>query len=129
GLCDALDDGQGAALRLDQAWGRLAEDDLVNSDGKSINVDQWWEAVQAVPGDGAVGQIVMHVESAGQAMTRAEERLRPWVLRHRKPEHLPDTASVARRRIFAGAAIRDDGPGEHGLEVEGDVLLPFLLAG
>jgi superfamily II DNA or RNA helicase len=129
GLCDALDDGQAAALRLDQAWGRLTEDHLLDGDGKSMNVEHWWETVQDAPGNGPVGQIVAHVESACQAMGRAEQMLRPWVLRHRKPEHLPDDPSIPRRRSFAGAAIRDDGPSEHGLEIEGDVLLPFLLAG
>jgi superfamily II DNA or RNA helicase len=128
-LCEALDDGQAAALRLDQAWGRLTENQLLDSDGKTVSVERWWETVQAAPDDGPAGQIVAHVESTRQAMGRAEGLLRPWVLRHRKPEHLPEAPSIARRQTFVGAAIRDGGPGEHGLEIEGDVLLPFLLAG
>src|SRR5207302_11206385 len=84
-LSDALDHGQAAALRLDQAWGRLTEDHLIDAAGKSVNVDQWWETLPPEPDEGAVGQIVAHVESARQAMGVAEAVLRPWVLRHRKP--------------------------------------------
>jgi hypothetical protein len=129
GLRQALDEGQAAALRLDQAWGGLTEDHLRDSEGQALTCDQWWETVQGAPGDGAVGEIIARVDLVCQAMGRAETALRPWVLRHRKPEHLSVTPPLARRRTFAGAAIRAGGNGEQGLEIEGDVLLPFLLAG
>ena len=118
-LGEALNDAQGAALRLDQAWGRLTEEHLRDGEGKPLTVEQWWEMVRAAPGDGAAGQVVAHVESVRGAMRTAEEKLRPWVLRHRKPEYWTKDPSVPRRRIFVGAAIRDDGPGEQGLDVAG----------
>ncbi len=129
GLSAALDDGQAAALRLDQAWGRLGEEHLLDNEGKPTNVEHWWETLRATSADGAIGQIVAHVEAAHRAIGRAEKALRPWVLRHRKSEHLPGTPTLARRQVFAGAAIRDGGADGQGLEIDGDVLLPFLLAG
>jgi superfamily II DNA or RNA helicase len=127
-LCGALDDGQAAALRLDQSWGRLTEDHLVDGDGRAMTVERWWETAQAAA-DGVAAQAVACVASASIAMRGAQQRLRPWVLRHRKPHHLPGVPSRARRENFPGDAIRPNGDPEHGLEIEGDVLLPFLLAG
>ncbi len=128
-LSTVLDDGQAAALRLDRAWGRLTEEELHDAEGRPIGVDQWWEAAASAAVDGPMGQLVAHVAAAQRGMQQAATLLRPWVLRNLKPKHFPDPPAVARRRSFPGAAIRDDGPGEDGLEIEGDVLLPFLLAG
>jgi ERCC4-related helicase len=66
-------------------------------------------------------------------MRVAEAELRPWVIRHRKPRHLPgrtEAPSVNRREVLTGAGIREDVPlpGNPGLEVDGESLLPFLLA-
>ena len=41
---------------------------------------------------------------------------------------LPDS-DIQRRRVFPGDAILDDGIGRNGLEIGGEALLPFLLAG
>jgi superfamily II DNA or RNA helicase len=127
-LSCALNDSQEAALRLDRSWGRLTEDYLVDGHGQPTSVEQWWDMVQAAPVDGTIDNIVARVESTHLAMKRAEGLLRPWVLREQKSKQLPGAPSQPRRRTLTGAAIRG-GSDEQGLEIEGDVLLPFLLAG
>ena len=66
-------------------------------------------------------------------MRAAETLLKPWVIRHLKPSTLPrvgETEPSKRRAVLIGASIREDAPipGDPGLEVDGDALLPFLLA-
>lgn len=59
--------------------------------------------------------------------------MRPWVIRHLKPRTLPrgsEAVPPKRREVLIGASIRDNAPlpGDPGLEVDGEALLPFLLA-
>jgi hypothetical protein len=66
-------------------------------------------------------------------MREAEALLKPWVIRHLKPRTLPrgtEAVPPKRREVLIGASIRDDAhsPGDPGLEVDGEALLPFLLA-
>ncbi len=128
-LSTVLDDGQATALRSTAAWGRLTEEELHDPEGRPIGVDQWWEAAASAAVDGPTGQLVGHVAAAQRAMQQAAALLRPWVLRNLKPKHFPGLPVLERRLSFPGAAIREGGSGEDGLEIEGDVLLPFLLAG
>lgn len=128
-LGEALDAAQAAALRLDHKWGRLSDGDRVGSDAQILEVDAWWDKVSSSPPDGLIGQVVEHVDAAERAIKLAEQRLRPWVVRHLKPTRLETAPFVDRRQILPGAAIetaRDDGTG---LEIDEAVLLPFLLAG
>jgi hypothetical protein len=125
----ALDRAQATAIRLDRVWGKLTDDVLVSADGQRLDVESWWRQVLPEPGDGLAGQVVEQVKATAAAMREAERRLGPWVLRHRKSSHLPGRPEVPRRRVLPGAAVRDDHSTETGLEIEGDVLLPFLLAG
>lgn len=126
-LVGALDDARAAALRLDRAWGKLTPESA--SDGApALGSDDWWNALKETQDEGFAGQVVAQVESTRQAMRVAEERLRPWVLRHLKSRHLPERPDVERRRVRPGAAIRG-GREDVGLEIEGDALFPFLLAG
>ncbi len=131
----ALDDAQAAALRLDRAWGRLTAEHLLGPDGQPLPVDDWWHRLQTEPGEGIAAQIVEQVGATRAAMSQAEAQLRPWVLRHRKSKDLPmppnviSTTKIERRRLLPGAAIRDEAVTEAGLEITGEALFPFLLAG
>jgi superfamily II DNA or RNA helicase len=128
-LSEALDTAQAAALRLDAKWGRLKEDDLSDATGKVVDIEQWWQAVSTNGAEGLAGQIIEHVDVAERAIRNAEQRLRPWVIRHLKPTRLEAAPQVDRRLTLPGAAITtgcDDGSG---LEIDDLVLLPFLLAG
>jgi len=134
-LEQSLDDAQAAALRLDRAWGRLTPMHLLDGDGNPLEVDDWWNRLPSNPGEGVAAEVVEQVGAAGAAMRRAEARLRPWVLRHRKSKYLPrpqnviSIPNIERRRLLPGAAIRDETMTESGLEIDGEALFPFLLAG
>ena len=127
-LSGALDDARAAALRLDRAWGKLAPESVSDGSQSQAGSDDWWEKLTESPEEGFVGQVVSQVKSTQQAMRAAEGLLRPWVLRHLKSRHLPNQPDVERRIVLPGAAIKG-GSAEYGLEIEGDALFPFLLAG
>jgi superfamily II DNA or RNA helicase len=127
-LAGALDDARAAALRLDRAWGKLTPESANDNGVSAAGSDEWWEVLKKTPDEGFAGQVVAQVESTGRAMRDAGVQLSPWVLRHLKSRHLPDRSDVERRLILPGAAIQG-GRADAGLEIEGDALFPFLLAG
>lgn len=124
----ALDESQREALGLDRAWGRLRPEHVVDLHGAPMESDTWWRVLveSAAPIEGLVGDVIARYRTTEAAMRRAEEALRPWVIRHLKPRKI---ASVDRRTVLTGAAIVDDVvPRSGGLDIGGDALLPFLLA-
>ena len=127
-LGQLLDDAQSSALRLDWAWSSLNASALIQEDGTSLSPDEWWDAANREAAEGLVAEVAQRVRHTQDLMGRAEKALVPWVLRHLKSPHLPDSADVQRRNLLTGAAIRG-GSAHRGLEIDGPVLLPFLLAG
>src|SRR5262249_58901278 len=77
----------------------------------------------------AAADVVRCFGRAKERMGEAEQRLRPWVIRHLKPRRLPGHDTDRRKRLI-GRSIRPDVEGNEsaGLTVAGDALLPFLLA-
>ena len=128
-LGDVLDNAQASALRLDHAWGRLAQANLVGPDGMSHTSDEWWSSLEPDQADVTVSQVIEQIEATRVAMARAETALAPWVLRHLKSETLPNAPAIPRRSVLPGAAIADLKSTLHGLPIDAKVLLPFMLAG
>lgn len=130
----ALNDAQASSLGLDRAWGRLEPRHLRGADGRQQSPEAWWRRVKASPPtEGTTGDVWARYEQCRERMRRAEELLRPWVIRHLKPRTLPpdaDGATLGRREVLTGASIVTGRPlpGDPGIEVEGEALLPFLLA-
>ncbi len=114
----ALARAQVDGLRLDEAWGRLRAEDLLEA-----GAADWWEPALGV-------QLPDRAQRAGEALLRAqgsirlaEAVLRPWVVRHRRPDR------EARRTCLAGRSILDnDCRSASGLTIQGDAVFPFLLA-
>lgn len=127
-LAGTLDDARAAALRLDRAWGKLTPESGSGNGESVAGSDEWWKALKESPDEGYAGQVIAQVESTRLTMSTAGEMLKPWVLRHLKSKHLPGKPDVERRKILPGAAIQG-GRADAGLEIEGDALFPFLLAG
>lgn len=128
-LATALDDSQSAALRLDKIWGKLNTEYLVDDGGNDLTAESWWERVKERTDDeGVIGQAVRQVQATKTAMSLAEKRLRPWVIRSTKARVFVDAPNVRRRQLLPGAAIAGQ-PEDAGLEIDETVLLPFLLAG
>ncbi|OBJ87752.1 hypothetical protein A9W97_17410 [Mycobacterium gordonae] len=115
GLRRALDRAQATALRLERAWARIDTlDSRLVADLESFQpLDDQPEAVRTA---------LTIASEAVADVAKAEDLLRPWVIRHVKPQK-------AQRRLYrAGRSILDDGEGDLGLSVEGRAVLPFLLA-
>jgi ERCC4-related helicase len=127
-LRQALDRAQRAALDFDRVWGRLRADELRDQCGNPISEDEWWANLLSTDAErsGIAFDVLRRYGQANAALREAERRLRPWVIRHLKPRSLPD-GTTHRRELLTGAAI-SGGPTERGIEVEGNALLPFLLA-
>jgi hypothetical protein len=133
-LAEGLNEAQAAALRLERAWGRLGAAHLRGEDGKPLDPEEWWGRVQAQPlDDGPAGDVHARYEHCYTKMLEGERLLKAWVIRHLKPRTLPggkEPTPPKRREILVGASILKGTPlpGAPGLEVDGESLLPFLLA-
>ncbi|NSW58641.1 MAG: DEAD/DEAH box helicase [Armatimonadetes bacterium] len=130
GLRASLDAAQHAAIALDTAWGRLRPDDLIVDEQPVNDVEQWWRrARKSDRVTTPAAEVKGCWERANIRMRDAEEKLRPWVIRHVRPDHLPDQPRVPRRLRREGAAILDRSDIQTGgIPVEDCCVLPFLIA-
>lgn len=130
-LRSSLDAAQQAAVMLDAAWGRLRTDDLVVSGETVPDPEQWWLRAQPTDELTDTARDVKRCYHVTEERMRAAERLlKPWVVRHLRPRHLPgEFSDRLRRERLAGNAICDpSAPPEVGITVSQQSLLPFLLA-
>ncbi|KAA0098920.1 hypothetical protein CIW49_13670 [Mycolicibacterium sp. P1-18] len=114
-LREALDRAQGSALRLERAWARISPSDS----------DRVVALESFAPNEGqpeTVHSALSVANAAREDIKIAEDLLRPWVIRHVKPDR------STRRRYRPGRSILDDSDTDVGLAVGGPAVLPFLLA-
>jgi hypothetical protein len=113
-LRQSLDRAQGSALRLERAWSRieLGHASVVSDLSTFAAADDQPESLRTALTIGADAQ---------DRLTDANDLLRPWVIRHTRPDR------ASRRHYQPGRSIADGDP-ERGLPVDGDATLPFLLA-
>ena len=113
----SLDRAQIASSRLERAWGAINAEDL---EGLS---PRWWVMPPADPPEKARATAA-RIGEALQALGEARSMLAPWVIRHLR--HDRDD----RRVLIAGRGIvSDDATGPVvGLDIDGEAVLPFLLA-
>lgn len=129
-LGTALDQAQRTALDLDNHWQRLHRDDLPQRHAEEMNLDGWWRDVSRDPkaAPGRVQECHRTYLRAKEALSAAEDLLRPWVVRHVRDRTLPNSI-VARRQRIIGQGICDRDPNAtNGLPMRDSGLLPFLLA-
>ena len=128
-LSACLDTAQQVATEFDRLWQRIPAE-LGPASQDEASVDKWWAdtlaAGEAAPA--ALAEVLRSYRATQVAMSQAEVRLRPWVIRHRRSHALPDSEVLRRlrrvgRSIFPGQESERDG-----LAVTADQLLPFLLA-
>lgn len=131
-LRSSLDAAQSATLALDNAWGHLELDDLVINGKRYERSEEWWASLKDGGNVPPTGDMVRQsYDNARRRMREAEQRLRPWVIRHLKPRFLPQPhKDIKRRCVFPGKGIQvgETGEGAEGLLIHGEALLPFLLA-
>ncbi|MFC8181382.1 helicase-related protein [Rhodococcus sp. NPDC057297] len=117
-LGNALDSSRSAAIQFEKRWSAIDPvEDASLVDLPSFDTPERTglsSAARAAVTSGAVARI---------ANSRAAAALRPWVIRHLKPNDLE------RRRYRAGAAVLDSSAGDIGLPISNAAALPFLLAG
>ena len=107
GLREALDKAQESALTLDSNWGKLSNDDLVVSKEPCQDVDAWWQNIQTTEEVTPLASRVLRCyKNTQKSMQRAQQLLKPWVIRHLKPKHLPEPyLDRRRRRRLCGESI------------------------
>ena len=129
---EKLDAAQEATLRLDHAWGKLTADDLYINGKAYSSVDAWWKDLK--PGDTTTSiaqNIAERFESAKQRMKDAEGHLKWYLIRNSRERTIRvGDETIFRRFKYAGQTILDDAETDEpaGLNVQGNALLPFLLA-
>jgi superfamily II DNA or RNA helicase len=111
----ALDGAQAAAALLELAWGRVQLTDFGDIDPAAWATDGDNEAHPRLE------QVAAHIRAAEERIKTAEAELRPWIIRHARPD------KDARRNVLEGARIADSAS-TGGLQVTGSAVLPFLLA-
>jgi ERCC4-related helicase len=128
-LNEILNRAQHRTRELDKRWSSLRRDDLVDSDGRELSLEDWWERSVANPGDQPerIQMVLRSFQQARDAMKKADIPLRKWVIRHLRDPLLPGT-NVPRRSRHVGRAISLSADGDGGLPVSDSALLPFLLA-
>jgi len=126
-LRSRLDAAQLEARNLDHAWGRLRADDLQIGGASFDNPEEWWNSLQ---NDSVISDSGRQVRTvwrlALEKMRAAEEALRPWVIRHLKPDLFQ--GKPRRQRLPGDAIVTGTHGTDRGIEVSGAQLLPFLLA-
>ena len=127
-----LDAAKHAAVRLDQAWGRLTPTDLVIVGNGPEHVEAWWSKLNEHTNlPTVVSQALESYKEAKSRIRLAETALRPWVIRHLRPRQLDGKFhGRLRRKKLPGQSITSDEyvPTEPGLELPAVAELPFLLA-
>jgi len=118
-LRDALDAAQTSAVALDSAWGLLRAEDLLpvvenkeDATGDPAedvgDVESWWnsrnERTDLTP---HARTVINRYDTTLTRMRAAERLLKPWVIRHLKPRHLPEKPDHDRRVRRNGDAILD----------------------
>ena len=115
GLRSALDRAQQSALSLEQAWDRI-DPTLVSQ------VEQLTALEPRADSPPTLSCALGLARQVRSDYRTAEQLLRPWVIRHVRPD------KSTRRKYFAGRGIVDNQVSEIGLAIDGAVTLPFLLA-
>lgn len=118
-----LDDSQRTAIGLQRSWSRLGAGDC---DG---DAEAWWRTVRKADREELpyrTRAVLDAFQAAVEARGRAEEALRPWIVRHSKGSRWIDTEIDRRLRLEGGAIV--DGDGRRGVPVPPEQLLPFFLA-
>jgi hypothetical protein len=127
-----LDAAQESTLRLDHAWGKLANDDLKINGTAYSSVDAWWKDLRPEDeGSPVAKNIIERFQTAKKRMQDAEHHLMPYLIRHSREKTIRfEEREMFRRVKFPGRTILDDQETDEtiGLDVQGDALLPFLLA-
>ncbi|MFC7247612.1 DEAD/DEAH box helicase [Catellatospora aurea] len=114
-LGQALDRARATALRLERTWSRIDPADAGAVAGLT--------SLTARPDQPErVREALTVAAEARTDLGRAQDLLRPWVIRHLKPH------KAERRRYLPGRGITDNEPTPVGLAVGGSATLPFLLA-
>lgn len=133
-LQQVLDSNRLAGRRFDRLWGKVRPEMLpsVEQGADEERVLSWWRRVEGAPGDAWEGELAQTHRDYLETKQKAEQLLRPWLIRHNRPPHLPGAADVVRRDVVVGKAVRDRKDGEmpqaaEGLPIEEHALLPFLL--
>lgn len=114
-LKDALRRAQETAIAFDQSWARLGPHDLTV-------FDEW--SMDAEPRTHASPEARRAWHDAGLAVRARRvmhDELRPWIIRHQRPD---------RRDYLTGGAILPGSEAQagSGLEIPDEAALPFLLA-
>ncbi|MBI4602822.1 MAG: hypothetical protein HY721_12770 [Planctomycetes bacterium] len=131
-LGESLDRAQIESLQLDRLWGDLGPEDVdgdVDVVGDGGAGSSWWQRLLAArPADGRLARVLGQYERTREALRAAQEHLRPWIIRHRRPREIEaEGRKVPRRDERLGRAIRDGVTHHRGLEIERSARFPFLL--
>ncbi len=118
---EVLNEAQRAGIKFHKTWDRLEPDEVEAFQAEDLSLVTGQEA-----DTGRLSRALRAFALARGARERAQEALRPWVIRHNKGEFWAET-KLARRNRVVGGRIRDP-EATGGLAVAPEETLPFFLA-
>lgn len=129
-LLKKLDKAQRSAVSLDKSWGRLNRDDYITEEIEKV--DKLQELEEFIENNESVShslkEVRKRIKSTKEKMKEAERVLRQWIIRHKKANTFDDSCIKRRDRVYGDGIINDVEDTNKGIKIEGDTLLPFLLA-
>ncbi len=134
-LEQALDHNRLAGRQFDRHWGKLRIDmlgTLEAGEDEEQKILSWWKNIEASPTDPWLQQLIHAYRYCVTTRKQAELLLKPWLIRHNRLPHLPNSPDVLRRNIVVGRAISTNGNDDPyhadiGLPIQDTALLPFLI--
>ncbi len=125
----ALDENRRAGRNLDRLWGKLRAAAL-----GECSVEDWWQRVEMAPTDDWERRLADAVTHCQRTRQEAEVLLRPWVIRHNRPQNLAErpgqTTQPRRQGIYGREIVSDPATPAaecQGLPIDKASTLPFLL--
>lgn len=128
-----LDKSRESALRFDNSWGNLKENDLIIEKIQYNNIEEWWKNLLSVNKSklSYIQDIVIQrFDEVNKSMLCGESLLQKYIIRHLKNKTLTGKfANVLRRNEIIGKGIIDDNSNIlQGLNLSDNSILPFLLS-
>ena len=122
---EMLTAAQLSSIRLFKSWNQLRAEDFSSHDDASV----WLKAICSNDHQ----KMTIRQERFRDALIEsrkkrefAENRIRPWIIRHNKGELWSGTTTPRRERLEGEKILRDSGTG--GLDIPNEQLMPFFLA-
>lgn len=132
----SLDQNRIAARTFDRLWGKVKRsvvgiteyDSLAEAEVKTLH---WWHKTVEKPKENWQHQLIEAYDRLRKSKEDAQNLLRPWVIRHNRPQNfITSNGKIPRRNFWVGDAIcnqQNQVNAGRGISIERESIMPFLI--